>query len=66
MIRLDGCWGDDEPGRAFGANYGPKGDSMLQHLAGLVTALHGVPGGLHAMARRYQDAESSSHLSGPG
>ncbi|MGH9155916.1 MAG: hypothetical protein ACRD1K_08830 [Acidimicrobiales bacterium] len=66
MARLDECWGDDEPGRAFGANYAPRGRAMLEHLAGLAAALGTVPEGLHRMADNYTGAESSSRIPGHG
>lgn len=66
MARVDGCWGDDEPGRAFGDNYEPKGRAMLDHLAGLAGALASVPGGLEQMAGDYERSEASSTIPGGG
>ncbi|MBW3556065.1 MAG: hypothetical protein KY454_03900 [Actinobacteria bacterium] len=66
MGRLDGCWGDDEPGRAFGGHYSPNGRAMLEQLTGLATALEIVPGGLQRMAERYEEAESDSRIPGRG
>lgn len=66
MGRLQGCWGGDEPGRAFGDNYEPKGRAMLDHLAGLAGALASVPSGLEQMAGDYERSEASSTIPGGG
>lgn len=66
MERLDGCWGDDEPGRAFEAHYAPQGRAILEQLSELVIALRSVPTGLRKMADRYEQAEASSHIPGHG
>lgn len=64
LAGLYGCWGDDEPGRAFGSNYEPQADALLAHLERLADALGNVPAGLREMAANYDDAESDSTVPG--
>ena len=64
LAGLHGCWGDDEPGRAFGSNYEPQAGELLSHLDLLVEALGKVPDGLEEMAANYAQAESDSTMQG--
>ena len=61
-----GCWGDDEPGRAFGDGYRPARDAVLARLDGLAEGAASIGPGLVSMADDFDGAEEASTIAGGG
>ncbi|MFD8701627.1 hypothetical protein ACFV1W_03255 [Kitasatospora sp. NPDC059648] len=53
-------WGADQPGSAFAAVYGPAHGELLGGLRALAGQVGQVGGGLHAMAERTTDTDTST------
>ena len=58
------CWGDDEPGSAFGKSYEPAARNLLTHLDALVEGLTSIGPGLRSMADDFDAAEDASTIGG--
>ncbi|KJS54727.1 hypothetical protein VM98_17290 [Streptomyces rubellomurinus subsp. indigoferus] len=60
LAALGAPWGTDGPGGAFAAAWGPAHGELAGGLRGLSTRLGQVGAGLHAMAGRTADADTSA------
>jgi hypothetical protein len=60
LAALGTTWGADRPGSAFAALYGPARGELLGGLRGLAGQVGQVGAGLHAMAERTADTDTSA------
>ncbi|WP_224283399.1 hypothetical protein [Streptomyces sp. LS1784] len=60
LAALGAPWGADRPGGGFAAVYGPARGELVGGLRGLAGRVAGIGAGLHAMAARTADADSSA------
>ncbi|SOB83448.1 hypothetical protein [Streptomyces sp. 1331.2] len=60
LTALGAPWGADQPGSGFAAAYGPAYGELVGGLRGLAGRVGKVGAGLHAMAERTTDADSSA------
>jgi hypothetical protein len=60
LAALGTPWGTDKPGGAFAAVYGPAHGELLGGLKGLAGGVGRVGAGLHAMAERTTDTDTST------
>ncbi|MFE4514494.1 hypothetical protein ACFRMQ_09945 [Kitasatospora sp. NPDC056783] len=60
LAALGTPWGTDQPGSGFAAVYGPARGEIVDGLRGLADRVTGVGTGLHAMAARTADADTSA------
>ncbi|MFF4380502.1 hypothetical protein [Kitasatospora sp. NPDC001547] len=60
LAALGAPWGTDQPGSGFAAVYGQARGELVGGLRGLAGRVAGVGAGLHTMAGRTADADSSA------
>ncbi|MFE4977809.1 hypothetical protein ACFRAR_37615 [Kitasatospora sp. NPDC056651] len=60
LAALGTPWGTDQPGSGFAAVYGPARGELVDGLRGLADRVTGVGAGLHTMAARTADADTSA------
>ncbi|MFF2745014.1 hypothetical protein ACFVVA_05680 [Kitasatospora sp. NPDC058048] len=60
LAALGAPWGTDRPGSGFAAVYGQARGELVGGLSGLAERVTGVGAGLHTMAARTADADSSA------
>ncbi|MBO1420247.1 hypothetical protein J0670_37335, partial [Streptomyces sp. FH025] len=60
LAALGAPWGTDQPGSAFAAVYGPSRGELIGGLRGLADRVGQVGAGLHAMAERTTDTDTSA------
>ncbi|MBD0671565.1 hypothetical protein [Streptomyces sp. CBMA156] len=60
LAALGAPWGTDRPGSGFAAVYGPARGELVGGLRGVAGRVAGVGAGLHTMAARTADADSSA------
>ncbi|MBV2154598.1 hypothetical protein [Kitasatospora sp. SUK 42] len=60
LAALGTPWGADQPGSAFAAVYGPSHGELVGGLRGLAGQVGQVGAGLHAMAERTTDTDTSA------
>ncbi|MET8539141.1 hypothetical protein ABZW03_00560 [Kitasatospora sp. NPDC004799] len=60
LAALGAPWGADQPGSGFAAVYGQARGELVDGLRGLAGRVTGVGAGLHTMAGRTADADSSA------
>ncbi|MBD0688779.1 hypothetical protein [Streptomyces sp. CBMA123] len=60
LAALGTPWGTDQPGSAFAAVYGPAHGELLGGLKALAGQVGGVGTGLHTMAERTTDTDTST------
>ncbi|MFD5463991.1 hypothetical protein ACFWIQ_14410 [Kitasatospora sp. NPDC127059] len=60
LAALGTPWGADQPGSAFAAVYGPARGELLGGLTALADQVGGVGAGLHTMAERTTDTDTST------
>lgn len=64
---LDGLgepWGDDEPGRAFGKDYKPNAEALMNAIGTLAQGLISISGGLNRMGVNYDGSDTASTIPG--
>lgn len=64
---LDGLgepWGDDDPGRAFGKDYKPNAEALMNAITNLAVGLTSISDGLNRMGDNYDGSDTASTIPG--
>ncbi|MGH3701859.1 MAG: WXG100 family type VII secretion target [Pseudonocardiaceae bacterium] len=64
---LDGLgepWGDDDPGNAFGKDYKPNAEALMNAISTLVQGVSSIGDGLGAMTDNYHGSDAASTIPG--
>jgi uncharacterized protein YukE len=57
LVNLGPCWGADEVGQRFAADYQPAATTVLNNLAALSTGLHRIGAALRAVGDNYEHVD---------
>jgi hypothetical protein len=60
LMGMGAFWGDDAPGKKFGAKYEPAQDQLLQLIAIIAGQVEGISDGINKMAENYGVTEQAN------